>query len=275
MSKAQKGNILIFLILAFGITWIVGIPLAIKNQPGSEPNPFEISQIGALGPAIAALILIYRENGTHGLKEFWRKITNWRFSLSWYLGIILIPLIMSGVLPTIILFFIRYGSPPPFLGPLHGAPTWKNAWWFFLFIVVIGGGQEELGWRGYLLPKLQIQSNALVSSLIIGVIWTLWHVPFLFIPGSALYGAPLIGYLIQLTLLSLILTWIYNNTDSILACILYHAWTNFTGAYLMVDVTDTIYGLLTLGTQVLVILLIILIYKPKRLSKRPVRVDNL
>ena len=275
MGKAHKGGVLIFVLLAYGITWIVGIPLAFNAPPGAEPNPFEISQLGALGPAIAALILVYRESGKEGLKRFWEKIKHWKFSISWYLVILLLPLFMSGVLPTIILFFIRHGSPPPFLGPSLGAPGWKDAWWFFLFIVVIGGGQEELGWRGYLLPKLQIRSSALVSSLIVGAIWTLWHLPFLFIPGSALHGAPLIGYLIQLTLLSLILTWTYNNTGSIFACILYHAWTNFTGAYLMVDVSDPLYGLLTLGTQVLVILLIILIYKPKRLSKKPAQVEHL
>ena len=100
------------------------------------------------------------------------------------------------------------------------------------------------------------------------MIWTLWHLPFIFIPGSALYRVPLIGYLIQLILLSLILTWIYNNTGSILACILYHAWTNFSGAYLIVDVRDPIYGLLTLGIQVLIVVMLILIYGPIRLSRK-------
>jgi membrane protease YdiL (CAAX protease family) len=269
MGRDHKNNILFFLLLAYGITWVVGIPLALNSHPGTEPNPFEISQIGALGPAVAALILILREEGKAGLREFWRKIIHWRFGISWYAAILLVPLIISGILPSIILFTIKNGSLPPFLGPIHGAPEWKDAWWFFLFIVVIGGGQEELGWRGYLLPRLQTRSNALISSLIVGLFWTLWHLPFLFIPGSTLYDAPLIGYLIQLVILSLVLTWIYNNTGSILACILYHSWTNFIGAYLMVKISDPIYGLLTLGTQILVILLIILVYKPKRLSVRP------
>jgi membrane protease YdiL (CAAX protease family) len=154
------------------------------------------------------------------------------------------------------------------VGPSYGAPAWKDAWWFSLYIMVVGGGQEELGWRGYLLPKLQEKRNALVSSLIVGVIWSTWHLPFLYIPGSSLYGRPFAGYLIQLTTLSIILTWIYNNTGSILACVLYHTWSNIAAAYLMVDITDVTYGLLALFGQMVVLVLLIVVFGPRHLSRK-------
>jgi membrane protease YdiL (CAAX protease family) len=268
MNQTRTGNIWLFIILAYAITWAIGIPLSINTPPGAEPDPFDISQLGALGPAIAGMILIYRERGKGGLQEFFRRITKWRIGKTWYLAILLVPLIWLGIVPSVAVYALQHGSLPSFLGPSYGVPGWKDAWWFFLFIMVIGGGQEEPGWRGYLLPELQTKHNAVVSSLIVGAIWSTWHLPFLFIPGSSLYGIPFLPYLIQLTALSFIFTWIYNNTGSILACILYHTWSNFAAAYLMVDIADPLYGLLTLFGQLVVVLLIIVIFGPKQLSRK-------
>jgi membrane protease YdiL (CAAX protease family) len=231
-----------------------------------DPDPFEIAQLSALGPALAALFLTLKEKGKEGLKAYSRQITKWRIGLPWFGAIIFLPLIWSGILPSIILYLILNKNLPAFLGPSYGAPPWNHAWWFFLYIIVIGGGQEELGWRGYLLPRLQEKYNAVVSSLIVGVIWSCWHLPFFYIPNSAFYGTPFIGYMIQLTSLSFIFTWLYNNSGSILACILYHAWMNFVGAYLMVDITEPIYGLVILFIQFAIPVAIVVLYGSKSFS---------
>jgi membrane protease YdiL (CAAX protease family) len=94
---------------------------------------------------------------------------------------------------------------------------------------------EELGWRGYVLDRLQEKNSALVSSLILGLVWSLWHLPTFFIRDS--YQASLgIGtlafwmFLLGIVPLSFAFTWIYNNTGrSILAVILFHSMVNFTG----------------------------------------------
>ena len=267
MDQPRTRDIWLFIFLAYGITWAVGIPLALSATPGAEPDPFDISQLGALGPAIAGVIMTYREKGKDGLREFLRRVTRWRIGIIWYLAILLVPLIWLGILPAIAVYLFQHRSLPPFLGPGYGAPAWKDAWWFFLYIMVIGGGQEEVGWRGYLLPRLQTRYNALVSSLIVGLVWSAWHLPFLFIPGSSLYGSPFLGYLIQLSVLSIILTWIYNNTGSVFACVLYHTWSNFAAAYLMLDVTDPVYGVLALLAQLGIPLLLVIIFGPRRLAR--------
>ena len=110
---------------------------------------------------------------------------------------------------------------------------------------------EELGWRGYVLDRLQEKNNALVSSLILGVVWSLWHLPMFFIEGS--YQAGLgIGtlefwmFFLSIVPLTFVFTWIYNNTNrSTLAVILFHSMVNFTGELITLSKNaDTIYSLL-------------------------------
>jgi membrane protease YdiL (CAAX protease family) len=168
MAKSQAGNVWWFFALAFAITWAFGIPQALLTPPNAEPALFDIAQLGALGPAIAAVVMTYREQGKAGLREFLGRVTRWRIGLVWYLAILFVPLIWHGILPAIGVHAVLNRSLPAFSGPSHGAPPWTDAWWFFFYILLIGGGQEELGWRGYALPKLQKKHNAVVSSLILG-----------------------------------------------------------------------------------------------------------
>jgi membrane protease YdiL (CAAX protease family) len=267
VAKSEIGNVWWFVVLAFAITWSFAVPAALLTPPGAEPALFDIAQLGALGPAIAAVVMVYREQGRAGLREFLDRVVKWRIGVVWYLAILFVPLFWHGILPTIGLHGLLRGSLPTFSGPARGAPAWSDAWWFVFYVLLIGGGQEELGWRGYALPKLQKTHNAVVSSLILGVIWSFWHLPMIFIPGSSLYGAPFPIYLLLITASTFVYTWLYNNTGSILACALYHTWSNLAAVYLVVDVADPIFGLLTLGVQLGVVVLLIVVFGPKRLSR--------
>jgi membrane protease YdiL (CAAX protease family) len=217
--------------------------------------------------------MVYREEGREGLKAFFGRVIKWRVRWVWYLAVLLLPL-MRGVIPVAVAYGLINRSLPPFAGPVLGAPPWPDALWFFFYILLIGGGQEELGWRGYALPKLQTRHSALVSSLIVGVAWSMWHLPMMFIPGSSLYGTPFISYLIILTVQSVVYTWVYNGTGSILLCVLLHTWSNFVAAYFVVAVNQPIYGVVALAAQLLVVALLLAIYGPKWLARRRVLGDN-
>jgi membrane protease YdiL (CAAX protease family) len=101
-------------------------------------------------------------------------------------------------------------------------------------VFIYGPIPEELGWRGYALSRLQARWNALVSSLILGAIWALWHLPLFFIKDTLFYrhGAwsPWFWQFMTTVIpLSIIFTWIFNNTRrSTLAAILFHFMTNVT-----------------------------------------------
>jgi hypothetical protein len=90
----------------------------------------------------------------------------------------------------------------------------------------------------------------------------------LFVPGSSLHGVPFPIYLILITAQTFVYTWLYNNTESILACVLYHTWSNFAAVYLMVNIANPMFGLLTVAVQLGVVILLISLFGPKRLSRR-------
>jgi hypothetical protein len=81
-------------------------------------------------------------------------------------------------------------------------------------LLILGPLSEELGWRGYALERLQARWNALVSSLILGVIWSLWHLPLFYIVGTSqyLYNMSFLGFLVGTTTTLVLYTWAYNNT---------------------------------------------------------------
>ncbi|WP_232819215.1 CPBP family intramembrane glutamic endopeptidase [Homoserinimonas sp. OAct 916] len=76
-------------------------------------------------------------------------------------------------------------------------------------MVYLGGGQEEIGWRGFALDRLLQRHNDLASSLILGVVWALWHAPLWFITGSSQSFMPFGAFLIMILAESVILTWVY------------------------------------------------------------------
>jgi membrane protease YdiL (CAAX protease family) len=100
----------------------------------------------------------------------------------------------------------------------------------FLSVFLWGGGNEELGWRGFALPNLQRKYNAFLSSIIIGVVWTLWHAPLGIIEvGWGTWAKDLPFYMISVTGISFVATWLYNNTKgSVLLTMVFHASVNST-----------------------------------------------
>jgi len=97
----------------------------------------------------------------------------------------------------------------------------------FLFVLVLGGGQEELGWRGVALPRLQAACGGTVASLVIGVVWAVWHLPLFAIPASSQYGQAFLPYAVAVLASSVVLTWLFNATGgSVLLAMVFHASVN-------------------------------------------------
>jgi membrane protease YdiL (CAAX protease family) len=92
--------------------------------------------------------------------------------------------------------------------------------------MIFGGGLEEIGWRGFLLPKLLSIYSPLKSSLVIGVIWSLWHLPLWFVVGLPQQNLKFIPFALSCIASSFVLTFIYMETNSIWLCILFHALDN-------------------------------------------------
>lgn len=196
--------------------------------------------LAAMGPMVAGIAFTYLTRDKAGRLDYWKRVIDFkRIPAKWYL--------------VIVLFVPALSCLAAFLDRITGGSgaTWgENALNFVqdpasiifsLLFATLFPFIEELGWRGYALDRLQEKNSALVSSLILGVVWSAWHLPMFFVRDS--YQASLgIGtpafwlFLFSILPLSFAFTWIYNNTGrSTLAVILFHAMANFTGELIVLN----------------------------------------
>jgi membrane protease YdiL (CAAX protease family) len=270
MIGKKRNMFWIFVALAYLITWIPWIPLEhyaarrgyILPNPQTLPALLEdglqdnthlilvlisFAMIVFSGPLIAAVIAFAMESGRKGLRGLWQTSTRWRISGRWY-GIMLAILLIIN-LPAFIVGSVR--------GPLPAASqVWTILIWFVpVFIYTFfASGLEEPGWRGYALPNLQTRYSAKKASVILAIIWGIWHWP-VFIPlyTGALNspgGVPqaVTTVLIQLALYiissmisgALIYTWLYNRTGSVFLCILFHTLHNNALTYVAMLFPSTV-----------------------------------
>jgi membrane protease YdiL (CAAX protease family) len=128
--------------------------------------------------------------------------------------------------------------------------------WFLNNFTRSGGLSEEVGWRGYALPRLQDRWNALVSSIVLGVIWAIWHLPLWFLAGSSQEGSSFWLFLANLVLMSVLYTWLFNNSrHSILVAVVFHAMTN-TVAQMFPGSTSNLFYWVLLGLTVVLVVMI-------------------
>lgn len=141
----------------------------------------------------------------------------------------------------------------------------------FLSLLIIGPLSEEIGWRGYALGRLQTRWNALTSSLIVGLVWVLWHLPLFMMVGTSFHesGDPFIGFLIKMIASSVLYTWLYNNTkQSLWSAILLHWLYSYAAQVVSSGVTRSpLYNCLEYLPYVLMAVVVVLIWKPLTLSR--------
>jgi membrane protease YdiL (CAAX protease family) len=171
-----------------------------------------------LAPICAALILVFRHNRSSGAKRLLKKAFDykWITNARWYLPIFLLwPVIFSLVL---ILLNLPGEPVPDSVFPIVAAPVGLLV--FFLLALF-----EEIGWMGYAYDPLEKRWNALIASILLGLIWAIWHLPILIAtPESTLW---VVGQLVTLVLTRILIVWIFNNNGkSLFAAILFHAVYN-------------------------------------------------
>jgi uncharacterized protein len=215
--------------------------------------------IGPFVPSLLAIFLTERKEGLPGLRSIGRSILQFQLGWRWYAVTFLI--VIAGTLAQVLIYRSIGGS---FDVRLFVAQLGS-----FLPLLILGPLSEELGWRGYALDRLQTRWNALVSSLIVGLVWSLWHLPLFLIPGTSQHemGVPFIGFLIKLTSTSVLYTWLYNNTRrSLWSAILLH-WLYTYAAQVMSSgvVRSPLYNGLEYLPYALMAVAVVMIWKPQTL----------
>ena len=211
-----------YFVLAFAFTWLFWVPAALEAQGLISSLPVPATFLGAFGPLVAAVVVTALEGGRAGLRSLLSRVVRWRVAPIWYGVAILGPLlIMLGA----IALHVALGGQPPSLGLLIGAmPALVFVFVYMMITVALG---EEVGWRGYALPALQARYSALIASLILGVLWALWHLPVFFNPDTLYSNLPFLQFLAYIVPFAVLTTWVFNSTGgSVLMAMFFHAVLN-------------------------------------------------
>jgi membrane protease YdiL (CAAX protease family) len=217
--------------------------------------------IGGFVPSLLGILLTWKKEGLPGLRILGQRILQFKLGWHWYMFTFLI--VIAGTVGQITINGL--------LGNTFNATLFITKLGIFLPLLILGPLSEEIGWRGYALPRLQTRWNALTSSLIVGVIWGLWHLPLFMMVGTSQHelGLSFIGFLIGMSVNSLFYTWLYNNTkQSLWSAILFHwLWTYATTVVISGVIRSPLYNWLECLPYVIMAAIVVLIWKPQTLSR--------
>jgi membrane protease YdiL (CAAX protease family) len=227
----KKYQIFIFFALTFIISWY----------------PWYTGGVGfkAAGPSYAGLIVVALVGGWAGIKEMLRRLVHWRVGIIWWVVAFSGPLVI--ILAAIGIHMLAGGEAPNFR-------IWKVEPLLVPVLMLIlispmggAGGEEPFGWRGYAQPRLQEKWGRwgpLLTSLIIGIVWAVWHLPEFFNPASTQYALGMSG-IIPLIIVeianSIIMAWLYNKTGGsvLVAGVIWHLMIDTLSTTLLSDFTVT------------------------------------
>ena len=210
----------IFFVLAFLITWAVWLPRALGAEWAKE-----LGRVWTYGPAMAAVIAALVTRGRPGLRELGARIVRWRIGIAWYAVVILGPMVMALVESGISLVLIG-GSWEERLPVVFTDPLGTSLLLLFILTLTDGLG-EEVGWRGFALPRMLTNDNAMMASVVLGLFWAAWHLPLFWTDGSALADSSVWVLFARLPAAAVIYTWLFRHTrGSVFAVALFHGALN-------------------------------------------------
>lgn len=232
---------LAFFALVFAMSWPFWIVAILFKINMESPLGIVLGLLGLLGQKVAGIVAMRYTYGEARRRDYWRRITDTkRISPKLYSFIFLSVPVTIGL--AALLDVLTGGG-----GFEWGQPALDfvaRPWTIipFSLLIFFVGPMEEFSWRGYVLDPLQERWSALTSSLILGVVWSLWHLPLFFFPGSYQHGlgagsAQFWQFMIGIVPLTVVFTWLFNNTNrSTLGAMLFHFMINFSAE--MADLTQ-------------------------------------
>ncbi|GAA4690543.1 type II CAAX endopeptidase family protein [Pseudonocardia yuanmonensis] len=228
---AARRPLLAFVVLAYVISWVLWAPTLFGI------GGFVLQAAGAFGPAAAAVLVTHWSESS--VRTWFRSLLRWRVPVRFYLYALGLPVVLFGSMNLVL---AGLGERVHLDRLPDAAVSWLAT---FVVVALVGGGQEEPGWRGFALDRFQARHSPLVATLLLGLVWGLWHLP--------LYGLGFVGPM----LFVVFYTWLYNRTESVLLCVLLHgAFSPSLDHLLLVD-DNLVVDLVILGTLLLAAALLV------------------
>lgn len=228
MSKLNKnylGFTFLIMLICWGICVLCSFSGIFLNDKIWLYVPY---LLGGWSPTIASYLSLKRNNEVKGIKEWLKNIFDFRHNIFSYLMTVIMAVIF--ILPQCLIS-----------GYENGAPLFAII--VMVPMMLVGGGLEEAGWRYILQPELEKKYSFTVSTVIVSIIWWLWHLPLFYIQGVSQYGQSYLAFGINVLGLSFALASIRKNTGSVWLCVLFHCIVNsLSGIYI---IRDNIWGNIT------------------------------
>lgn len=251
MKNETKSRIWEFLLLTFCISWVCWGAIIIVNKFGYLQYGTFISMIlfiiGGNGAPIASYILLKKWGEVDGFKSYLKRNFNFKSPIKNY-GLVIALVSVHFIIPIALASTNR--EMPVYYGLL------------MIPIMVLGGGLEEIGWRGILQPYLERITSFSKATIIVAVIWTMWHMPLWFIAGTYQSGISFFMFGIAVFGMTFSLAVIRRITRNVFLCILFHSCINsFSSVFMLQQNISTI---LTMVVEVILAITVIYIsYKYK------------
>jgi uncharacterized protein len=217
-SSLQRHPLGVYFALTYAISWlgalVVAAPSLIRSEPIPKTAGLLIFPLMLLGPSLAGIVLTAIVDGASGIRDLLSRISRARVPARSYA-----PLLIPPVLILIVLFCLR---------TFVSARFTPNVFAIGVLFGCAAGFFEEIGWMGYAYPKMIRRHNALAASVVLGLLWGIWHLPAINYLGTAIpHGAYWFRYFLvfttAMTAMRVLICWMYVNTKSVLLSQLMHA----------------------------------------------------
>lgn len=223
----NRNGVIAFYLLTYTFGWGLGalfaafpVWMVAHFGPVSLWNPIVFVTIWT--PTIWAFILAYTMDGAAGLRDLLVRLSRWRVGLRWYL----ISTVGIATLAIAARFVDAYVTHAPLLA-LPDIGSWPALIWYGVSMLVVDPGPigEDPGWRGYALPRMLQRFSPATGSILLGVVWAVWHLPAFYFSGMPQATLPLGWFLLTIVALTVLMSWVAINTrGAVIPAILMH-WT--------------------------------------------------
>ena len=216
-SVVQRHPALIYFGFTFAISWTGALMVAARHLLRHEAVPkfsgLMMFPVMLLGPSVAGVVLTWIADGKQGLRALFARVLRVRFPVRWFATLLIAPCLVLGVLECL----------KTFVSPAFGS----NRFWIGLAFGIPAGFFEEIGWMGFAYPKLAERRNAFAAAIVLGLMWSAWHLPVIDFLGvatpHAAYWLPFaLAFGLTMTAMRVVIAWAYCNTGSVLLAQLLH-----------------------------------------------------
>src|SRR5580704_7926648 len=217
-SFVARHPVAAYFLLTFTVSWLGAFAVAAPHLLRSEAIPkfagLMMFPAMLLGPSVVGIVLTRLVDGSYGLRDLFSRMRRIRFPARWYAALLFPPALVLTVLLSMKTFVSADFAP--------------NRFWIGISFGFVAGFFEEIGWMGYVFPKMRRKENALAPAILLGLLWGAWHIPVIdYLGTSTPHGAYWLPFFLAftaaMTAMRVLIAWTYANTKSVVLAQLLHA----------------------------------------------------